>query len=134
MLIYCPECENGCSPEAPACPKCGHPLRVPIDLDDLHASVKPPPLTQQELWAEERVSMTPPVDLRPLLWSPGAAAVLSLCFPGAGQIYRGRLMRGFAWLLCVAIGYVCLILPGMMLHALCVGDAYSGDPHEPNRL
>ena len=42
-------------------------------------------------------------------------------------------MRGFAWLLSVAIGYVCFIIPGILLHILCVGDAYNGDPHEQDR-
>ena len=27
MLIYCMECENGCSESAEFCPKCGHPLK-----------------------------------------------------------------------------------------------------------
>lgn len=29
-LIYCPACENGCSPRAAECPKCGHPLAAPV--------------------------------------------------------------------------------------------------------
>jgi ssDNA-binding Zn-finger/Zn-ribbon topoisomerase 1 len=27
-MIYCPTCRNECSPEAPHCPQCGHPLRT----------------------------------------------------------------------------------------------------------
>jgi hypothetical protein len=31
--------------------------------------------------------------------SPGVAAVLSLVIPGAGQLYRGRVLSGLLWLL-----------------------------------
>lgn len=55
MLIYCSECENGCSPEAETCPKCGHPLQAPLDLNALQASIETPPLTAQEVLAESIV-------------------------------------------------------------------------------
>ena len=55
---------------------------------------------------------------------PDAAArepeVASVLWPGLGQIYRRRLLRGLLWMVAVAIGYVCFIIPGMVLHLLCI--------------
>ena len=125
MLIYCPECGNGCSPEASACPKCGHPLAPPFDLNALQASVETPPLTQQEIWAEETTRMRTPVKERS--GAPGTAAVLSVLWPGLGQIYRGEINGGFTWMICVFVGYFLLIVPGLVLHYMCVTDAHG--PH-----
>lgn len=63
-------------------------------------------------------------------WNPGAAAVLSLFIPGAGQIYRGKLGPGLLWLIGTAIGYTLLVLPGLVLHIICIIDAYKGDPRK----
>lgn len=57
--------------------------------------------------------------------SPGVAAVLSLVIPGAGQMYQGKIGVGFLWLLCVSIGYLLFIFPGLVLHILCVVMAAS---------
>ncbi len=53
-------------------------------------------------------------------FNPGIAMVLSFLWPGLGQIYRGRLLRGLAWMVAVPIGYVCFIVPGLVLHLLCI--------------
>lgn len=66
----------------------------------------------------------------PEAWNPGAAAVLSLFIPGAGQIYRGKLGPGLLWLFGTALGYVLLVLPGLVLHIICIVDAYKGDPRK----
>ena len=50
----------------------------------------------------------------------GIAAVLSLVIPGAGQMYKGQVLNGIVWLVFVAVGYVMLIVPGLILHACCV--------------
>ncbi len=52
-----------------------------------------------------------------------AAAVLSLIVPGAGQLYAGRALSGVAWFAAVTIGYMLLIVPGVILHILCVASA-----------
>jgi TM2 domain-containing membrane protein YozV len=56
-------------------------------------------------------------------WSPGIAAVLSLVIPGAGQMYKGKLGSGFAWLIAVPLGYVLFIIPGVVLHIACIISA-----------
>jgi TM2 domain-containing membrane protein YozV len=62
------------------------------------------------------------------LWSPGLAAVLSFFLPGLGQLYKGQIISGIFWFLFVSMGYVALILPGLILHFFCVLGALSGNP------
>jgi TM2 domain-containing membrane protein YozV len=60
--------------------------------------------------------------------SNGVAAVLSLFLPGAGQMYKGHVGMGIAWLIIVVIGYVALIVPGLILHLICILQAASATP------
>jgi hypothetical protein len=61
-------------------------------------------------------------------WSPGLAAVLSFFVPGLGQLYKGQILNGIVWFFFVGMGYVALILPGLVLHFFCVLGALSGNP------
>lgn len=63
-------------------------------------------------------------------WHRGIAAVLSLVIPGAGQMYKGQILRGIVWLGIVAIGYAVILVPGMLLHLLCIIGASMGDPYK----
>ena len=72
-----------------------------------------------------------------VLWSPGVAAVLSLVIPGAGQMYKGQVLNGLVWLIVVVVGYVAMIVPGLILHICCIIGAASGqntipDPNAPH--
>ncbi|HOK47844.1 MAG TPA: hypothetical protein PLP04_08255 [Bryobacteraceae bacterium] len=60
--------------------------------------------------------------------SNGVAAVLSLFLPGAGQIYMGSIAAGIVWLIFTVIGYLLLILPGLVLHLICILHAASMKP------
>ena len=40
-MIYCPECERGCSPNASTCPGCGHPLAASPDPSGMTINVRP---------------------------------------------------------------------------------------------
>lgn len=64
-------------------------------------------------------------------WNPGIAALLSLLIPGAGQMYKGQVGQGIGWLLGTAFGYVCMILPGIVLHVMCIVLAATDDPRGP---
>lgn len=64
----------------------------------------------------------------PKKWNPGIAALLSLFLPGAGQMYRGKVGVGLLWFIGVIIGYVMFIVPGLVLHLICIFSAASGDP------
>jgi TM2 domain-containing membrane protein YozV len=62
-------------------------------------------------------------------WSAGVAALLSFLFPGLGQLYKGQVINGLVWMVVVIIGYVCLVIPGLILHLCCIIGAASGDPY-----
>jgi hypothetical protein len=66
-------------------------------------------------------------------WSPGLAALLSFLVPGLGQLYKGQIVNGVAWFFIVGLGYVALILPGLVLHLFCILGAASGNPWTEGR-
>jgi len=57
--------------------------------------------------------------------NPGVAAVLSLIFPGAGQIYRGLILEGLFWFMLCVVGYAIFFLLGILFHILCIVKAYN---------
>ena len=63
-----------------------------------------------------------PIPARPL-YSPTLAAILSILLPGAGHMYSARAKAGVLWLFTTLAGYMCLIVPGIILHILCVASA-----------
>lgn len=54
---------------------------------------------------------------------PGLAAVFSFFFPGLGQMYSGRTLQGFVWFFMVCLGYMFFIVPGLILHIVCIFEA-----------
>lgn len=60
----------------------------------------------------------------------GVAAVLSLFIPGAGQMYKGRVGGGIAWLIFTVLGYMAFVVPGLILHFICIFHAASVEPIE----
>ena len=56
--------------------------------------------------------------------APGIAAVLSVFLPGLGQVYTGRLLAGGLWFLATGVAYWAVLLPGFLVHALCIWSAY----------
>lgn len=63
-------------------------------------------------------------------WHPGVAAVLSFFWPGLGQLYKGQVLGALLWFLMVPIGYIFFIVPGLVLHLICLVDAGSGNPYD----
>ena len=63
-------------------------------------------------------------------WSPGVAALLSFVIPGAGQMYKGNIGTGIFWFIVVVIGYFMLLIPGIILHLICIVTAASGNPYK----
>ena len=58
-----------------------------------------------------------PVNNKPNL---GIAALLSFILPGAGQMYKGNVGVGIFWLFVVVLGYCCFVIPGIILHIVCI--------------
>ena len=59
--------------------------------------------------------------------------MLAVLLPGLGHVYSGRLWSGALWFLGVSFGYWAILVPGLLLHGLCVWSAYrvaeeAGDP------
>ena len=63
-----------------------------------------------------------PIAPRPL-YSPALAACLSILLPGAGHLYSAREKAGLLWMFATLAGYMCLIVPGIVLHILCIASA-----------
>ena len=61
-------------------------------------------------------------------WNPGIAAVLSLVLPGAGQMYKGQVVNGIAWLIVVVGAYLLFAFAGVIPHLFCILGAASGNP------
>lgn len=93
----------------------------PVVLANQHAEYVP---TGPASSGQVLVINHPPVQR----WSPGLAAVLSFFMPGLGQFYKGQILNGIVWFFLVGMGYVALILPGLILHFFCVLGALSGNP------
>jgi len=63
-------------------------------------------------------------------WNPLTAALLSFFIPGLGQLYKGQPVNGIVWFIVVLIGYVPFVIPGLVLHLLCIIGAARGDPRK----
>ena len=59
-------------------------------------------------------------------------ALLSLFVPGLGQMCQGKVLRGIAWFFIVIVGYACFVIPGLVLHIMCVVNAY--EQRTPDRI
>lgn len=57
-------------------------------------------------------------------FDPGTAAFLTFLIPGWGQMRRGKMKVGLIWLVIVLLGYFLIIVPGLILHGVCMLDAY----------
>ncbi len=55
--------------------------------------------------------------------------LLSFFVPGLGQMCSGRVPAGLLWMMFTCLGYVCFIVPGIVLHLLCVINA--ARPQQP---
>jgi TM2 domain-containing membrane protein YozV len=64
--------------------------------------------------------------IRERRFNPLIAGVLSVVIPGLGQLYKGQLFRAIVWFCMVGLGYFLLVVPGIILHVLCVAGAALG--------
>lgn len=109
----CPFCDEEIKVNAVKCRHCGEFLDAELHLESV----------------EEKQT----VIYQGREWSPGIAALLSLFIPGAGQIYKGNVASGIGWLIFVPIGYFMFLVPGIILHIICIATAASGNPYPEQR-
>lgn len=57
------------------------------------------------------------------------AFFLSLLFPALRQLHKRQLLNGIVWFIVVAVGYVALVIPGLILHVCCAIFGAMGKPH-----
>lgn len=51
------------------------------------------------------------------------AALCNFFVPGLGHLILGKPVQGLLWFAIVLVGYLCLIVPGIVLHIICIIDA-----------
>ena len=101
----CPYCAETINKEAVKCKHCGEIL----DLEIKNARF-------QQTVSANNTNQT---------LNSGIAALLSLIIPGAGQMYKGDVGAGVLWLVFVIFGYFLFIIPGLILHLVCIVNAAS---------
>lgn len=97
------------------CPECGKPLASENSnfCDDCGTKISNITLPPQ-----------PTIVMTPEEKSPSLAAVCSI-IPGFGQVYDGKMARGFAIYFGTLIGLFLLIVPGVLVWLFGIYDAYS---------
>ena len=55
----------------------------------------------------------------------GVPAILSLFIPGLGQMVKGQVGKGILILIVTVVGYMFMIIPGLIIHIWQIVDAYN---------
>jgi len=114
-MKYCPECGKPLANEAANfCDNCGAKLSASPTI-----TVQPPEGPAGSS-TQGPVTLVQPVEEK----STAVAAICSLVIPGLGQVYDGKLERGFLIFFGTVIGFFLLIIPGLCVWAFGIYDAY----------
>lgn len=112
----CPFCAEPIQATAKKCKHCGEFLDVTLRAAE---EAKRSGMQQQIMINNVQSGSTD----REREWNALVAFILSFWIPGLGQIYKGHVGAGIAWFIFVIGGYVMLIVPGLVLHIICLVDA-----------
>lgn len=141
-LISCPDCKKDVSENAETCINCGCPISSYVTLVksqdvscgecgnkypfDKGLCPKCGCINGKKIlfYDTEKIPQQSSLVTKPQKQNSGTAAVLSLFIPGAGQIYKGNLAHGLGWLVATVIGYAMFVIPGVILHILCIMNAH----------
>jgi TM2 domain-containing membrane protein YozV len=118
-MKYCPECGKPLANEAANfCDNCGAKISAAPTI-----TVQPPEGSGAGASspAPEPVTLVQPVEEK----STAVAAICSLVIPGLGQVYDGKLERGFLIFFGTLIGLFVFIIPGLCVWAFGIYDAYT---------
>jgi TM2 domain-containing membrane protein YozV len=117
-MIECPYCAEPIRAAAKKCKHCGEMLDPalrhapqPVQVNVQNVNTMAPPQAHALVVHDSRYS------------SPGVAALLSLLWPGAGQIYTGRVGMGLLWWFATVLGYLAFFIPGVAVHIASVFNA-----------
>ena len=55
-------------------------------------------------------------------------------FPGLGHLVLGKPVQALFWFVLIVIGYVAMVVPGIVLHAISVIDAARADRRNAVRV
>lgn len=124
-IIECPFCGEEIKQSAKKCRHCGEILDIMLS----------------EIRSSKQTSASPVIQITNTntntnigsshkRWNSFVAMLLSLIIPGLGQLYKGQPLNAIIWFIIVAIGYVPLVIPGLVLHLCCVIGAGMGDPYK----
>ncbi len=127
QTIPCPFCAEAILPAAKKCKHCGEIVDVAMRAATAHAPQVIHAAPQPTVHITNTINNVVAGGVK--RWSPIVAFFLSLLIPGLGQLNKGQLINGFVWFVVVAIGYVALIVPGLILHICCAIGAAMGDPY-----
>lgn len=107
----------------PFCPKCG----IQIEPNDVYCKGCGIPLTQQPTQPSAPPYVPPRITVSTK--NEGLAAVLSVVWPGLGQIYVGRISRGIGIMvggaLLLIISWILLWIPQLLFTIWNIYDAYN---------
>ena len=127
-MKYCPECGKPLANEAANfCDNCGAKLTISPTI-----TVEPQPqpgagtagsagFASSGPAGSEPVTRVQPVEEK----STFVATLCSLILPGLGQVYDGKLERGFLIFTGTVIGFFIFIIPGLLVWVFGIYDAYT---------
>lgn len=107
-IVTCPNCGKD-TPDGKFCEHCGASVQTTQTFQQPAAQ---PVYTQQPAAAKTEKNA-------------GIAVILSILFPGSGQVYNGETGKGIGLLIGSLIGYLIFVVPGLIVWLYGIYDAYT---------